>query len=111
MKLFSWLEGRQQGTEYKKFCFLFCKIGHLGLDGYILRYEPNTTLPPHRDTIDGKHYRLNIEIYGRGDFISEKIIFSVFKKIYLFRPDISTHSVVNHSTKRYVLSFGVAFFD
>lgn len=111
MKLFSWLDGRQQGTEYKKFCFLFSKVGRLGFDGYVLRYEPNTVLLPHRDVIEGKHYRLNIEIWGKGDFVSEKVIFSFFKKLYLFRPDISTHSVINHSTKRYVLSFGVAIFN
>jgi hypothetical protein len=110
-KLFAWSEGRQQGTEYKKFCFLYTKIGKVGMDGYILKYEPNTILPPHTDKLNGKHYRLNIELFGKGKFICEKKIISIAEKVFLFRPDLYEHSVVNYDKTRYVLSFGLAIFN
>lgn len=110
MKLFTWQKGRQEDTEYRKFCFLYCRFFKIGMDGYILKSEPNTVLPPHRDPINGKHYRLNIELYGKGDFVAEKVILNICNKVYLFRPDIHTHSVINYSSTRYVLSFGLAIF-
>ncbi len=111
MKLFTWIKGRQEGTEYQKFCFLYFKIFKLGLDGYILKYEPNTILKPHRDVIDGKHYRLNIELAGEGEFECESEIINIMNKIHLFRPDINIHSVINKNSKRYVLSLGLAIFN
>jgi hypothetical protein len=111
MKLFKWITGRQQGTEYKKFCFLYFKFLNFGADAYILKYEPHTILKPHRDQIDGKHYRLNIEFCGEGKFESESVIFNLFDRVYFFRPDINTHNVTNYDKTRYVLSFGFAIFN
>jgi hypothetical protein len=94
-------------TAYETLCFLHKRIWKWGLDGYILKYEPYTTLHPHKDPVEnGKHYRLNIEFGGKGSFICQKTIFNFKDKIILFRPDKETHSVINGSKKRYVLSIG-----
>jgi hypothetical protein len=111
MKLFSWTEGRQEETKYQKYPFIFCRFGNVGVDGYLLKYAPHTVLKPHRDPVDGRHYRLNIELLGKGKFTSEHVIVNLFNKIFLFRPDLSTHSVVNYEDTRYVLSFGLAVFS
>lgn len=101
MKLFKWQKGRQEGTEYEKFPLIFFKIRKVGIDGYVLRYQPYTTLKPHRDKIEGKHYRLNIELWGRGKFECEKIGINLFNRIYIFRPDINTHSMNNFGSTRH----------
>ena len=111
MKVFQWISGRQHGVDYFKFPFFLFKLWKFGMDGYILHYLPNTTLPPHKDPIKGKHYRLNIELKGHGEFICERTIFSWFGRIHFFRPDLYTHSVVNGKKDRYVLSIGLALFS
>jgi hypothetical protein len=109
--LFKWKQGRQEETEYLKYCFMRFKVGSIGMDGYILKYEPHTILKPHKDTVKGRHYRLNIELLGKGKFVCEKVILNIRNKVYLFRPDLYEHSVINHHTRRYVLSFGLAILE
>lgn len=61
MKLFKWQSGRQGSYNYQKFPIWFFRIGKLGFDAYILKYEANQVLPTHTDPVEGgKHYRLNI---------------------------------------------------
>jgi len=108
MKLFRWIEGRQSTTKYHKWCFLYFKIWRLGFDGYLLRYEPQTTLPMHKDKIQGKHYRLNIKLKGKADFWCPSTIFRS-SNIIIFRPDLFYHSLTVY-TKTYKISFGFAIF-
>ena len=110
MKLWKWQNGRQSNCEYKKFPLWYFKLGKFGFDCYILKYKGDSVLPPHKDPIEnGKHWRLNIG-WGVANFVCEKLIFG--KRIgnltiYLFRPDLYTHSlyVFEKTTK---VSFGFA---
>ena len=106
MKLFRWIQGRQSETEYRKFCFLNIKVWKFGFDGYLLKYEPNTELKPHVDKVVGKHYRLNLTIYGKSIFKCEKEIVSL-PFLHIFRPDLYTHSLTTQ-TKTLKLSLGFA---
>lgn len=108
MKLFRWLDGRQHGVAYKKWCFLYFKFFNLGIDGYILKYEPKTALPIHKDTINGSHYRLNISLCGRSEFWCPSCIFRKGRCIF-FRPDLFYHALTVY-TKTYKISFGLAIF-
>lgn len=110
MELFKWIEGRQYKTRYHKWCFLYCRIGRYGFDGYILRYQPLSVLPVHNDPIDGKHYRLNIKLSGIAIFKTEHPIIKWGNKLCLFRPDICLHSLFV-LTKTYKLSLGFAKFN
>lgn len=110
MQLFKWIKGRQDGTEYHKWCFLYWKIGRYGFDGYILRYEPMTSLPAHKDPIDGKHYRLNVKLKGRAYFVCEQCIIQWKYRLALFRPDLYYHALAV-VTKTYKLSLGFAKFN
>lgn len=108
-KLFKWEKGRQN-TGYEKFTIAYSKL--LKFDCYFIFYDTNTYIPPHKDPApEGyKMYRLNIEftkaIEG-GEFKCEKVIWSLFNRVFLFRPDLYEHSV-NRVTKgtRHILSFG-----
>lgn len=110
LKLWKWTEGRQNKTEYKKFCLWYFRIGKFGFDGYILRYKANTELPWHKDPIKGEHYRLNIKLFGRAYFFIKGI---PRKKIHdnfiFFRPDIHSHQLIIISPTM-KLSFGFAKF-
>lgn len=108
MQLFKWTEGRQASCKYEKLCFLNMKLFGFGVDGYILDYQPGV-LPRHTDKVDGKHWRLNVELSGRGRFYCNKVILNLFNKIYIFRPDLYTHSVLI-TKRRFVLSLGFASF-
>ena len=110
MKLFRWLYGRQEGADYKKWCFLYFSIGRWGFDGYILKYEPRTTLLYHTDKIDGKMWRLNITLSGICYFVAEKEIIKLGQFLHLFRPDLYLHSLTTW-TKTYKLSLGFAHFN
>jgi hypothetical protein len=110
MKLFKWIEGRQKLTKYHKWCFLYFKFLNFGIDGYILRYEPATILPIHKDQIkDGSHYRLNIKIKGRSSFWCPSTIYRKGNSIVAFRPDLFYHSLTCY-TKTYKISLGFAIF-
>ena len=63
--MFKWIEGRQLNVDYKKFCFLYLKIGNIGIDAYILKFKPNTILQWHTDVVEnGNHYRWNWTFKG-----------------------------------------------
>jgi hypothetical protein len=113
MKFFKWQNGRQQGCEYKKFTLWYFRLGKLGFDAYILKYQGDQVLPKHKDPIEnGKHWRLNIG-YGVANFVCEKLILGkrIGKlTIFLFRPDLYNHSlyVFEKTTK---LSLGFAKYN
>jgi hypothetical protein len=95
-----WIEGRQ-GTGYRK---LLLGEGKWW-DCYLIDYPPNTHIPTHTDPVKGKrHYRLNILLRGEDNFRGNTI-FST-KRIKLFRPDISPHSVEEVSQRRLIFSLG-----
>ena len=93
MLKFTWLPGRQANCIYHKLLFLWIKIpflkGPVFADGWIIRYPPHAELPMHRDSIkkyasviyrdrvyectlnNPRHYRLNIQLWGRGKFLYE----------------------------------------
>lgn len=105
---FRWQRGRQ-GTGYDKMLLLTAHWP-IPFDGYLIRYPDGSAIPPHRDTVaTGRHYRLNVILkspQSGGEFVCGEPIFST-KRIKLFRPDISEHSVTRVSGgSRYVLSVG-----
>lgn len=65
-------------------------------DMYLLKYPQGSEITSHVDQVkSGKHYRLNIILKNAdigGNFNVEKSIFET-KRIKIFRPDISKHSV------------------
>ncbi len=82
----------------------------LPFDCYILRFRPGSEIPEHTDPVDGKrHFRLNVVLRSAkigGEFFCSNPIFES-KRIKLFRPDQSTHSVSKiQSDTRYVFSLG-----
>lgn len=99
-----WTNGRQ-GTGYRKLTLL--QSERFGCDCYLIDYPPHTHIPTHTDPVPGKkHYRLNILLWGQDNFRGETI-FST-KRIKLFRPDISPHSVEEVSRRRIIFSIGWA---
>ena len=115
MTLFKWIEGRQQGVKYKKFCLWYFKIFGYGFDAYILKYDNYSDLPVHSDEIENaEHYRLNIKIKGFARFCILDIETNRWQittnSIVLFRPDLYPHCLQvgpNGCTK---LSFGFVKF-
>ncbi|MEM7246706.1 MAG: 2OG-Fe(II) oxygenase [Acidobacteriota bacterium] len=109
-----WEEGRR-GTGYLKRRLFRWRLGRLGSDAYLLKYPEGSSVPPHRDPVDGgSHYRLNIELRRAargGDFRCDTTIVRL-PRIALFRPDRHEHSVsrVEEGT-RWVFSVGVALFS
>ena len=109
--LFIWTNGRQLDCDYEKLCFLRFKFKRFGMDGYILKYPPKAHLKKHIDKVDGgKHYRINLQIKGKGSFFVDKSIFRIRNRLVFFRPDKYPHSMVNGLKPRYVLSIGWAIF-
>lgn len=107
-KAFRWQSGRQ-GTGYDKMLLLTAPWP-VPFDSYLIRYPDGSAIPPHTDPVqDGRHYRLNIILKSPrsgGEFTCEKPLFAT-KRIKLFRPDISEHSVTQvKGGSRYVLSIG-----
>lgn len=118
-KLFKWTEGRQAGRtngelglKYKKYCFLWWKIGRFGFDGYILKYPAKIEVNNHKDPIpNGRHYRINLTLKGKSIFFTQyPTIFSIGQRLHIFRPDINFHRVATFTpvTK---LSLGIAKFN
>lgn len=103
-----WRSGRQ-GTGYEKM-LLLANPYLLPFDCYLLRYKQGTGVPEHTDPVDGKrHYRLNVVLkrarHG-GEFVCKTPIYEG-RRVKLFRPDVSAHSVTAvESGTRYVLSIG-----
>lgn len=88
---------------------LFCKWG-LKFDVYLLRFHQGSEIPAHTDPVKaGRHYRLNIVLVNAqkgGEFHCSNPIFET-KRIKLFRPDISEHSVTKvEMGRRYLISIG-----
>mgnify|MGYP003384666059 CR=1 FL=1 len=107
-KAFRWQYGRQ-GTGYDKMLLLTAPWP-IAFDSYLIRYPEGSSIPAHVDQVEsGRHYRLNIILKSAqsgGEFICKSAIFSS-KRIKLFRPDVSEHSVSKViSGRRYVLSIG-----
>lgn len=101
MKL-KWVDGRQ-GTGYRK---LLLWQGRTS-DCYLIDYPPYTHISTHTDPVlDKRHFRLNILLWGQDNFRGETL-FST-KRIKLFRPDISPHSVEEVSRRRIIFSVGWA---
>jgi hypothetical protein len=103
-----WQPGRQ-GTGYDKLLFL-ANPWVIPFDLYLLRFPEGTEIPPHQDPVTGRrHYRLNIILKrpnSGGEFVCANPIFET-KRIKLFRPDMSLHSVTKVvGGSRYVLSLG-----
>ncbi len=108
MKLFKWDKGRQK-TGYDKMLLAVSKRFFL-FDCYLIRYPEGSGIPPHTDPSTlGRHYRLNIILKSPksgGEFLCKDPIFET-KRIKLFRPDQSEHSVTTVvGGSRYVLSIG-----
>lgn len=109
MELFTWLKGRQYGIDYKKWCFLFWRIGKWGFDGYFLKYKKGH-LPVHTDPIDGgKHWRINIKLYGNCYFACNNQILHWGEFLHVFRPDINPHCLwISRDTLK--ISIGIVHF-
>jgi hypothetical protein len=114
MKLWKWIEGRQQGTKYKKFPLWFFRIGRYGFDAYILKYEPNTLLDWHTDPVkNGKHWRKNISLKGFSTFcikVNGKVRCG-WTDYPWFRPDLCPHMVQTYMTPVTKLSIGFVKFN
>lgn len=104
-----WEQGRQ-GTGYLKRRIFEFANRLFGMDCYLIKYLPNTYIPPHTDPVPGfKHFRLNIVLKqtGRGGnlyFYKTR----QYGRVFLFRPDHVEHSVSNvDNGTRLVLSIGL----
>ena len=102
-----WQQGRQ-GTGYNKIRLFESR--RLMCDCYLLYYPEGSEIPLHTDAVQaGKHYRLNLMLKKAkkgGEFICESPIFKGWR-VFLFRPDVSPHSVTKiESGYRVMLSVG-----
>ena len=103
-----WRSGRQE-TGYEKMLLLVNPF-IVPFDCYLLRFRQGSGIPEHSDPVDGKrHYRLNIVLWQAelgGEFLCDEPIYES-RRIKLFRPDRSRHSVTTvERGVRYVLSIG-----
>lgn len=111
MKLWKWQTGRNKECSYQKFPLWYFKIGSYGFDGYILKYEPKTILPYHKDPVkNGKHWRINIKLKGIATFICDKCIYRN-RFITIFRPDIYEHMLFVYNRPCIKLSLGFVKFE
>lgn len=107
-RLWQWEEGRQK-SGYDK---LLIATGRwpLPFDCYLLRFPVGAEIVPHVDQVKGgRHFRLNIVLKASaagGEFLCSNAIINT-RRVKLFRPDLSTHSVTRvEGSARYVLSVG-----
>lgn len=101
-----WIKGRQKGLEYYKLVLWQFVIGKWGFDAYILHYPKPCELPAHKDPVDGSHYRMNLTLKGKSEFICEKELVN-WEFLHIFRPSLYTHSL-KVLTETYKLSLGFA---
>lgn len=102
-----WTKGRQQGCDYHILTLWKFKIFGIGLDAYIIRYAPNSTLDWHIDLVPKKqHWRLNLRLLGNSKF--ETRHWKPSSRLVIFRPDLEEHRVLNDSKTVYKLSLGIA---
>ena len=100
-----WILGRQ-GTGYYKLKLFQSRL--LGVDLYLLKYPPGSSIPIHSDPVPGrKHYRVNLVlIRGKGgEFWCQHPILILGKRLNIFRSDFP-HSVSKVEKTRLVLSLG-----
>ena len=103
-----WRSGRQE-SGYDKM-LLLANPFLVPFDCYLLRFRTGSEIPSHTDPVsDKRHYRLNIIVRKAkqgGEFLCSDPIYEN-RRIKLFRPDVSSHSVtkVTEGT-RYVVSIG-----
>jgi hypothetical protein len=107
-KALRWERGRQQ-SGYDKMLLILSPFP-VPFDWYLLRFPTGSEIPPHVDPVDGRrHFRLNIILRPAqkgGEFICTDPIWNR-KRIKLFRPDMSEHSVTRvEAGSRLVLSIG-----
>ena len=106
--LFRWERGRQR-SGYDK--MLLCGARWpVKFDTYLLKFPEGSEILPHTDQVtSGEHFRLNVILRHAelgGVFGCSNTIFET-KRIKVFRPDISEHSVTRIvKGNRYVLSIG-----
>jgi len=105
---FRWRSGRQR-SGYDKM-LLIANPYLLPFDCYLLRFRVGSEIPSHTDPVSNKrHYRLNIVVWEAklgGKFVCTDPIYE-HRRIKLFRPDVSAHSVTKITAgTRYVLSIG-----
>ena len=107
VKLFRWTEGRQN-SGYRAFTLLYSE--YLKMDCYIIHYPTGSSIPPHIDPmVNGKMYRLNIEIWKpkSGGIFHSKTLLNIFNRAYLFRPDVEEHYVTEITEgNRWLFSIG-----
>lgn len=106
--LFQWQRGRQQ-SGYDKM-LLAGATWPFRFDLYFLKFPTDSEIAPHKDQVkSGRHFRLNIvikEALVGGQFNCKAPIYET-RRIKLFRPDISEHSVTCiEQGNRYVFSIG-----
>lgn len=114
MKLLKWQGGRQIGSNYMKMPLWYFKIGRLGTDAYIIKYEGNAHLPNHTDPVDnGRHWRLNITLGGRANFFIYKDgDYKIINRRFIwFRPDIQEHLLEASGYGCTKLSIGFVIFN
>jgi hypothetical protein len=78
----------------------------------LVTYSEGHSVPRHLDMIEsGRYYKLNfilIKAKQGGIFETEGVIFCLFNRIILFRPDLYDHSVSKiEKGKRVLLSFAL----
>lgn len=107
----NWLrwKGGRQNSGYEKM-LLATSPFPVPFDLYLLRYKEGSYIPPHRDAVKEKrHFRLNIVLKQAkrgGVFKCKDPIFET-KRIKLFRPDKSEHSLTEVTKgSRLLLSLG-----
>lgn len=108
-----WMNGKQDGCEYRKVCLWSFKIWKWGFDAYILKYQPKASLPIHTDPVkDGKHWRLNIKIRGLSYFsyVKGERWITTQNRFIIFRPDIQRHTLLVANNICVKLSFGFVKF-
>lgn len=106
--LFRWRRGRQ-GTGYDKM-LLATAPWPIPFDCYLMRYPEGSEIPPHKDPVaQRRHFRLNVVLKASpagGEFVCADPILAT-RRIKLFRPDQSEHSVTRVvGGSRYILSLG-----
>lgn len=107
----SWLrwKGGRQETGYDKLLLATARLP-VPFDLYLLRYRRGASVPPHVDPVDGKrHYRINVILREaeRGGFFRCVGPILETRRIKVFRPDVSEHSVsAVEAGTRLVVSLG-----
>jgi hypothetical protein len=105
---FRWQRGRQE-TGYDKMLLVLSPFP-VPFDWYLLRFPEGSEIPPHIDPVKkGRHFRLNIILRKArkgGEFQCNAPIWN-YKRVKLFRPDQSLHSVTRvEKGSRLVFSIG-----